>query len=128
MLEFITKKEYLEFSEKRAEDLPKNFKNLCIEASNYINTKTVNRIDPHNPSEKVKYVTYLIIELLISEKKQLEEVGNLKSQNIEGWSETYSTPEEIKNDFQNKKYAVLQEYLLDEIGVDGQPLLYLGVL
>lgn len=109
------------------DNVPKNFKNLNIEASNYINYKTFGRIDINNIPEQVKYVTCLIITLQDEENTKLSEIGNLKSQNIEGWSESYSTPEEIKKDYDTKKYEVLKEHLWNVIGIDGNPLLYSGV-
>ena len=125
MLRYITENEYLELLE--AESIPNNFNNLVIEASNYINYQTHGRIDLNNVSEQVKYVTCLIVNLIDEENTKLNEIGNLKSQNIEGWSETYATPEEIKADYSNKKYDVLKKYLSYEIGSDGNPLLYCGV-
>ena len=109
------------------DNVPKDFKNLNIQASNYINYKTFGRIDKNNISEQVKYVTCLIIDLINEENTKLNEIGNLKSQNIEGWSESYSTPEEIKKDYEDKKYSTLKQYLWDVIGTDGNPLLYSGV-
>ena len=100
---------------------------LNIEASNYINYKTFGRIDINNIPEQVKYVTCLIITLQHEENTKLSEIGNLKSQNIEGWSESYSTPEEIKSDYEDKKQKVLSQYLWNVIGTDGNPLLYCGV-
>ena len=75
----------------------------------------------------MQYATCLIIDLINEENDKLSKIGNLKSQNIEGWSESYSTPEEIKQDYANKKYTVLQEQLWNVIGTDGNPLLYCGV-
>lgn len=109
------------------EDVPKDFKNLNIEASSYINHKTFGRIDKDNVPEQVKYVTCLIIDLIAEENQKLSEIGNLKSQNIEGWSESYSTPEEIKADYEDKKQKAINQYLWNVIGIDGNPLLYCGV-
>lgn len=109
------------------ENVPNNFDNLNIQASNYINYKTFGRIDENNIPEQVKYVTCLIIKLQDEENAKLSEIGNLKSQNIEGWSESYSTPEEIKKDYEDKKQKVLNQYLWNVIGNDGNPLLYCGV-
>lgn len=109
------------------DSVPKDFKNLNIQASNYINHKTFGRIDKDNILEQVKYVTCLIINLQDEENTKLSKIGNLKSQNIEGWSESYSTPEEIKTDYEDKKYSTLKQYLWDIIGTDGKPLLYCGV-
>ena len=126
MLTYIKDKdEYIKVSGAKNE--PDNFKNLNIRASSYINYNTHGRIDTNDIPEEVKYATCLIIDLTKEEDEKLSEIGNLKSQNIEGWSETYSTPEEIKADYENKKYSTLREYLWNVIGTDGLPLLYSGV-
>ena len=125
MLEYITEIEYKKLL--GANSIPDNFKNLVIKASNYINYMTRGRIDKDNIPEQVKYTTCLILNLIEEENTKLKEIGNLKSQNIEGWSESYSTPEEIKADYKEKKYSILKEYLWDVIGTDGNPLLYSGV-
>ena len=125
MLKYITDEEYVELL--GSESIPDNFENLVIKASNYINYNTHGRIDKNNIPEQVKYVTCLIIDLINEEETKISEIGSLKSQNIEGWSESYATPEEIKADYNNKKQSVLKEYLRDEIGTDGLPLLYSGV-
>ena len=126
MLKYVTDKdEYIKIL--GAKNVPDDFDNLNIQASNYINYKTFGRIDENNVPEQVKYVTCLIISLLNEENTKLSEIGNLKSQNIEGWSESYSTPEEIKTDYEDKKQKVLNQYLWNVIGTDGNPLLYCGV-
>ena len=125
MLEYITADEYKKLLGK--ESVPDNFKQLVIEASNYINYKTFGRIDKDNVPEQVQYVTCLIIDLINEENDKLSKIGNLKSQNIEGWSESYSTPEEVKSDYEDKKYSTLKQYLWDVIGTDGNPLLYRAV-
>lgn len=125
MLKYITDEEYKKLLE--VESIPNNFNNLVIQASEYINHNTVGRIDKNNPHEKVKYVTCLIIDLLNEKENKLSEIKNLKSQNIEGWSETYATPEEIKSDYNEKMKTTLSDYLWDVIGTDGNPLLYCGV-
>ena len=109
------------------DSVPKDFKNLNIRASNYINYKTHGRIDINDIPEQVKYVACLIINLIDEEDTKISQIGNLKSQNIEGWSESYSTPEKIKKDYDTKKYEVLKEHLWNVIGIDGNPLLYSGV-
>ena len=125
MLKYITEEKYKELL--GATSIPNDFNNLAIEASNYINHKTFGRIDENNVPEQVQYVTCLIINLIDEENTKLSEIGNLKSQNIEGWSESYSTPEEIKADYEEKKYSTLKKYLWNVIGSDGNPLLYCGV-
>lgn len=125
MLKYITDQEYIELLD--AESIPDNFDNLVIKASNYINQQTFGRIVENNIPEQVKYVTCLIVDLINEQETKLNKIGNLKSQNIEGWSESYSTPEEIKTDYEDKKEKVLQQYLWNVIGNDGNPLLYRGV-
>ena len=125
MLKYITEEEYKELLGK--ESIPNDFNNLVIKASNYINYNTHRRINENDVAEKVKYTTCLIIDLINEENTKLSEIGNLKSQNIEGWSESYSTPEEIKADYEDKKYSTLKQYLWNVIGNDGNPLLYTGV-
>lgn len=126
MLKYIeNKEEYMKILGTK--NVPDDFDNLNIKASNYINYKTFGRIDENSIPEQVKYVTCLIIDLLNEENTQLSEIGNLKSQNIEGWSESYSTPEEIKSDYEDKKQKAINQYLWNVIGIDGNPLLYCGV-
>lgn len=125
MLKYITQEEYEELL--GTESIPDNFDNLVIEASTYINRRTFGRIDKDNIPEEVKYTTCLIIDLINEEKNKVKEIGNLKSQNIEGWSESYATPEEIKEDYSQKKKNILSIYLCDTKGKDDNYLLYRGV-
>lgn len=122
MLKYIKDEEYKELL--GTENVPNNFDKLVIEASNYINHETYGRIDENNIPEKVKYVACLIIDLLNEQETKLSEIGNLKSQNVEGWSESYATPEEIKSDYSKKMQTILSDYLWDVVGIDGNPLLY----
>lgn len=107
--------------------IPGNFERLSIEASNYINHRTFGRIDTNNIPNEVKYVTCLIVDLLNEKETKLSEIKNLKSENIEGWSKSYSTPEEIEREYSEKMQTILSDYLWDVIGTDGNPLLYCGV-
>ena len=125
MLKYITEEEYKELL--GTDSIPDNFNNLVIRASNYINYNTHERINENDVAEKVKYTTCLIIDLINEEDSKISEIGNLKSQNIEGWSESYSTPEEVKADYEDKKYSTLKQYLWNVIGTDGNPLLYCGM-
>lgn len=125
MLKYITETEYKELLGK--DSMPNDFNNLVIKASSYINYNTHGRIDKNDIPEQVKYTTCLIVDLINEENDKLSKIGNLKSQNIEGWSESYSTPEEVKSDYEDKKQKVLNQYLWNVIGTDGNPLLYCGV-
>jgi len=123
MLKYITESEYKELL---GQSIPDNFYKLVIEASSYIEQRTYGRIDQNNIPEEVKYVTCLIIDLINEQNTKISEIGNLKSQEIEGWKETYTTPEEIKTQYENKKQTTLSTYLWNIIGKDGKPLLYCG--
>lgn len=124
MLKYIDEKEYIKLL--GADSIPDDFNRLVIEASSYINRHTFGRIDINNIQEQVKYATCLIIELENKANIQKEKIGNLKSQNIEGWSESYSTPEEINAKLKIDKEDVLKEQLWDVIGKDGNYLLHRG--
>lgn len=125
MLKYIDENEYKKISGTKS--IPDNFDKLVIEASSYINMRTFERIDINNIPEQVKYATCLIIDLENKANIQKEEIGNLKSQNIEGWSESYSTPEEIDSKLKIDKEDILKEQLWNVIGKDGNYLLYRGV-
>lgn len=124
MLKYITKEEYIELL--GADGIPDDFNNLVIKASSYINRRTFGRIDIENIPEEVKYATCLIIELENKANIQKQEIGNIKSQNIEGWSETYSTSEEIDSKLKSDKEDIVKEQLWNVIGKDGNYLLYRG--
>lgn len=100
---------------------------LIIEASSYIKKHTFDRISIKNIPDEVKWATCLIIDKSYEAEEDKKKMGNLKSQNIEGWSETYKTDEEIEKDLEKGKLKILEEYLSDIIGVDGNLLLYSGV-
>lgn len=105
-----------------------DFDKLVIQVSNYINYATSNRIDKDNIPEQVKYCTCSIIDLMQEQNNKIAEIGTLKSQNIEGWSESYATPEEIKTQYESRIREVLRQSLWNVFGIDGQPLLYMGVV
>lgn len=125
MLTFVTDNEYIELLD--ADSIPDNFNQLNIEASSYIEKQTLGKINKSNIPEQVKYATCLMINLLQEENTKLIETGNLSSQNIEGWSETYLSPEEVKKNYENQKQSILTTYLWNVAGIDGTPLLYKGV-
>lgn len=125
MLKYIDESDYENLM--NAVSIPEDFNQKVIEASNYIRYKTFNRIDVNNPGEKVKYVTCLLINKLVEKEEKLKEIGSLKSEDVEGWKTTYATPEEIETDYEKSMYGILKEYLYGEIGINGIPLLYIGV-
>ena len=125
MLTFVTDNEYIELLD--ADSIPDNFNQLNIQASSYIEKMTLGKIDKSNIPEQVKYATCLMINLLQEENEKIKETSNLSSQNIEGWSETYLSPEETKKNYDNQKQGILNTYLWNVAGIDGKPLIYKGV-
>lgn len=122
MLEYLTQDEYIELT--GAPNVPVNFKQLNYEASAYINKMTFGRIK--TPNETVKYVTSLLINMLINERAEQAEIGNIKSENVDGWSRTYAGAEELDKAYKQKKYDLLKLYLIHEVDQNGTPLLYRG--
>ena len=125
MLKYITESEYKQLL--GINSIPDNFENLNIQASATINYKTQGRININSIPEQVKYCTCLIIDLIKNKNKVISEIGNLKSQSIEGLSESYSTPQEIEKDFDLEVDSILKLHLTGIIGTDGNPLLNRGV-
>lgn len=125
MLKYITEAEYKELLGKTS--IPDNFNNLVIEASAYINRKTHGRIDIDDIQEEVKYTTCVCVDLINERDLKINNIGNLKSENIEGWSVNYQTNIELKKEYEDKMYSVLCDYLWNVIGSDNKPLLYGGV-
>lgn len=126
MLTYITSKDYQELL---GGSIPDNFNQVVIEASSYVNYNTFGRIDINNIPEEVKYATCLIVDIINKRNSELIERNTnvLKSQNIEGWSETYLTPEEIKANYENEMYHILEKYLWNVYDKFMRPLLYKGV-
>ena len=116
------------YIDKYKGEIPKTeLEKLIIEASSYIKIQTSDRVNIKNIPEEVKRATCLIIDKIYGAEQAKKEMGNLKSQNIEGWSETYKTDEEINVELEKDKYKILSTYLSDIIGSDGNLLLYRGV-
>ena len=105
MLKFVTDEEYQELL--GAESIPDNFDNLVIEASYTINKNYI----VGDLSEEIKYATCKLIELFDKYNVQSSQIGNLKETNIEGWSETYKTDEELTINLNNEVEKILSLYL-----------------
>lgn len=125
MLKYITEAEYRELL--GVNSIPDNFNNLVIDVSAYLNLRTRGRIDIDYIPNEVKYVTALLTQKKAEAESKKAEMGNLKSQNIEGWSESYMTPEEIDKKFKDEMSDIIRNHLWNVIGKDGQLLLYCGV-
>lgn len=104
-----------------------NFDKLKIDVHMYIKKHTHERIDVNKIPEEVLLVFCKIMDIIYEAEQKKTEMGNLKSQNIEGWQESYQTPQEIDTKLEKDKYNVLNTYLWNVIGKDGNLLLYCGV-
>lgn len=124
MLKFINENDYMNLLD--CDSIPNNFNSLVIQASELLNSMTYNRICDVN--ERIKYVTCLFVDVLNEQKIKMNEVSNLKSENVEGWSKTYVTSEELTNSYNNRLYEIARQYLTLELGKDGKPLMYCGVI
>lgn len=128
MLKYITLEKYKELTSIPSNSITEQeFNSLVIEVSQDINKISHGRIDENNIPDEVVYATAKIIDIKYDEETKISEIGTLKSQNIEGWSESYSTPEEITKEADTKIQKILDTYLWSVIGIDGLPLLYSGV-
>lgn len=107
MLEYITKNEYQEIL--GTTNVPSNFNQLNIRASSIINRRTRGKIV--NVDDKIKYTTACLINLL--DENNNKRTGNLKSTNIEGWSESYKTDSELDEELNKEIEELLQTYLWD---------------
>lgn len=125
MLKYISKEEYKTLL--GVNSAPDDFDNLVIKASAYINHKTFGRINPNDVCEEVKYVTCLIVDLINEKEVKIKNIGNLSSENIEGWSVSYQDADSIELEYSNKMYDVLRDYLWNVTDSNGTRLLYLGV-
>lgn len=122
MVTYIDEEFYINNQEDKA--IPdSDLKRLIIEASSYIKKQTLNRISLNNIPYEVKYATCLIVNKLYEFEEKKKEIGNLKSQNIEGWSETYQDINSLKIEVEKDKTEILEMYLSDLVGNDGNFLL-----
>lgn len=125
MLKYITEQEYKTLL--GVTSIPNNFDNLVIRASSYINHKTYGRIDENDIPEEVKYVTCLIVDLINEKDVKIKNIGNLSSENIEGWSVSYQSADSIELEYSKKMHDILKDYLWNVLDSYGTPLMYGGV-
>lgn len=104
-----------------------NFEKIALDTHMYIKRNTHDRVDINKVAEEVKLAFCKIIDITNEAEQKKVEMGNLKSQNIEGWQESYQTPQEIDQKLEKDKYNILNAYLWNVICKDGNLLLYCGV-
>ena len=126
--QYLTYKEYQELGGSAIREMPFNI--LEYEARKKIDLKTFNRLK--NQSEilqDVKLCEYELINKIDSYLKASSSLGNVASENIDGYSVSYVTPDKVSEIVKSKKYDLddtIRTYLAGVI-VDGEHLMYVGV-
>ena len=126
--QYLTYAEYQALGGSAIGEMPFNI--LEYEARKLIDLKTFNRLK--NQSEilqDVKLCEYELINKIDSYLKASSSLGNVASENIDGYSVSYVTPDKVSEIVKSKKYDLddtIRTYLAGVI-VDGEHLMYVGV-
>ena len=125
-------KHYLTYAEYKAlggtlEETPFNI--LELEARKNIDRYTFGRlIDLDDYSDEVKICVYRLIELVNAYAKNYEHDKSVSSENIDGYSISYSgANENVSKAKINDIKGIIKTYLAECYLEDGTPYLYVGV-
>ena len=108
------------------------FNLLELEARNIIDLRTQNRLVNQEIPLKVKVCEYNIIEKINSYKQELDNInrtGNVSSENIDGYSVSYTSSTQVK-DIINSKRDELDDILMTDlygVVINNQHIIYNGV-
>ena len=109
------------------------FNLLEFESRRKIDIRTFNRLkDSENIPQEVKLCEYKMIDSISNYDETTGNIankGNIKSENIDGYSISYLSASEIKEVVQSKSVElddIIRTYLLEVIH-DGEHLMYVGV-
>ena len=110
------------------------FNLLEFESRRKIDVRTQNRLKNINSNQipqEVKLCEYKMIEIMSKYDKKINEIvsNTKKSENIDGYSVTYATQEEVEKMNINEEQEienVMETYLMDVV-VNGEHIMYLGV-
>ena len=112
-----------------------SFNLLEFESRRKIDIRTQNRlknISSNDLPQEVKLCIYKMINSISNYNKTINNVfdkGNVASENIDGYSVSYTTTKEASEIAKSKNAElddIMREYLINVI-VDGQHIMYLGV-
>ena len=112
-----------------------SFNLLEFESRRKIDIRTQNRlknISSNDLPQEVKLCIYKMINSISNYNKTINNVfdrGNVASENIDGYSVSYTTTKEASEIAKSKNAElddIMREYLINVI-VDGQHIIYLGV-
>ena len=126
--QYLTYAEYQELGGSAIGSMPFNL--LEYEARKLIDIRTFNRLK--NQSEilqDVKLCEYELINKIQSYLKVSNEIGNVSSENTDGYSVSYITTDRISDVVKSKKNDLddtIRTYLLNVI-VDNEHIMYVGV-
>ena len=126
--QYLTKQEYLDLGGSAIENMPFNL--LEFEARRMIDIKTFNRLkDAEEILQEVKLCEYELINKIRSYIDTSSTIGNVASENTDGYSVSYITSDRISEVVKSKKNElddIIRTYLLMVIYND-EHLMYIGV-
>ena len=126
--QYLTKQEYLDLGGSAIEDMPFNL--LEFEARRMIDIKTFNRLkDAEEILQEVKLCEYELINKIRSYIDTSNTIGNVASENTDGYSVSYITSDRISEVVKSKKNElddIIRTYLLGVI-YNNEHLMYIGV-
>ena len=126
--QYLTKQEYLDLGGSAIEDMPFNL--LEFEARRMIDIKTFNRLkDAEEILQEVKLCEYELINKIRSYIDTSSTIGNVASENTDGYSVSYITSDRISEVVKSKNSElddIIRTYLLGVIYND-EHLMYIGV-
>ena len=126
--QYLTYAEYQALGGSAIGEMPFNI--LEYEARKLIDLKTFNRLKNQDEIlQDVKLCEYELINKINSYLKVSESLGNVASENIDGYSVSYVSADRVSEVVKSKKNDLddtIRTYLANVI-VDGEHLLYVGV-
>lgn len=129
--QYLTYEEYKALGDETLDLMPFNL--LEFEARRLIDNKTFNRLkNSKNIPQEVKLCVYKMIDSISTYDETTGNIankGNIKSENIDGYSVNYISASEIKEIIKSKSAEledIIRTYLLGVI-YNGEHLMYIGV-
>jgi len=126
--QYLTYAEYQSLGGSAIGEMPFNL--LEYEARKLIDARTFNRLkNQETILQDVKLCEYELINKIQSYLKVSNEIGNVSSENTDGYSVSYITTDRISDVVKSKKNDLddtIRTYLLNVI-VDNEHIMYVGV-
>lgn len=126
--QYLTYAEYQELGGSAIGNMPFNL--LEYEARKLIDARTFNRLKNQSKVlQDVKLCEYELINKIQSYVKVSNEIGNVSSENTDGYSVSYVTADRVSEVVKSKKNDLddtIKTYLINVI-VDNEHIMYVGV-